>query len=52
MEQCEKQLAREPLPLAKLVLNPEVKNLEDFTYDDIQIQEYECHPGIKAPVAV
>ena len=52
MEQCEKQLAREPLPLAQLVLNPEVKNLEDFTYDDIKIENYECHPGIKAPVAV
>jgi thymidylate synthase len=52
LEQTELQLSRELRPLPKLVLNPEVKSLFDFTYEDISIVDYDPHPHIKAPVAV
>lgn len=46
------QLTREPMPLAKLSLNPEVKDIDGFTMDDIELVGYESHPAIKAPMAV
>ncbi|SDE18840.1 MULTISPECIES: thymidylate synthase [Kordiimonas] len=52
IEQTDLQLSREPKPLPKLTLNPDVKDLFAFTFDDIQIDGYEAHPHIKAPVAV
>jgi thymidylate synthase len=52
LEQAELQLSREPRALPTLKLNPEVKSLFDFTYDDITIENYDPHPAIKAPVAV
>ena len=52
LEQAELQLARAPRPLPKLKLNPAVKNLFDFSYEDIEIERYDPHPHIKAPVAV
>ena len=52
LEQARLQLTREPLPLPQLVLNPAVRTLEDFRYEDIAIEGYEPHPTIKAPVAV
>ncbi len=52
LEQVDTQLAREPYPLPRLRLNPEVRSLFDFTYDDIAIEGYQCHPAIRAPVAV
>lgn len=52
LDQAELQLSREPKPLSKLVLNPEVNSLFDFTFDDIVIENYDPHPHIKAPVAV
>jgi len=52
MEQVRLQLSREPRPLPKLLLNPEVKNLFDFRFEDISIADYDPHPAIKAPVAV
>lgn len=51
-DQVREQLSREPKPLCKLWLNPETKNIDDFTMDDIKLVDYECHPGIKAPMAV
>jgi thymidylate synthase len=52
LEQANLQLEREPLPLAKLVLNPAITQIEDFQFDDIVIQDYQSHPHIKAPIAV
>lgn len=52
VEQARTQLAREPRPLPRMVLNPEVKDLFAFRYEDFTLQEYEPHPAIKAPVAV
>lgn len=52
IEQADLQLSREPLPLPKLWLNPEVKDLFAFTFEDIRIDGYSAHPHIKAPVAV
>ncbi len=52
IEQVKLQLSREPYPLPRLVLNPEVKDLFDFTYEDIRIEGYQCHPHIKGEVAV
>ena len=52
IEQIELQMTREPMPLPKLLLNPNVKDIFDFTIDDIKIVGYESHPAIKGDVAV
>lgn len=52
IEQVKLQLSREPKPLPKLVLNPEVTSIFDFTFEDIEIVGYEAHPHIKGEVAV
>ncbi len=46
------QLAREPLPLPTLKLNPSKKNIDDFTMEDIELENYQSHPPIKAKMAV
>ena len=52
IEQAELQLSREPLPLPKLRLNPAIDNLFDFSFDDMELIDYQHHAAIKADVAV
>ena len=52
VEQVRTQLTRDPLPLPRLTLNPAVLDIDDFTYDDIELIGYESHPRISAPIAV
>ncbi|WP_020534104.1 thymidylate synthase [Lewinella cohaerens] len=52
LEQTKLQLSRATRPLPTLKLNPEIKNIFDFSYDDIQLKNYDPHPGIKAAIAV
>jgi thymidylate synthase len=52
LEQVDLQCSREPRPLPRLILNPEIKDLFAFKYEDITIEGYDPHPGIKAPVAI
>ena len=51
-EQVEKQFSREPKSLPTMKLNPNIKNIFDFDFDDFTLENYDPHPGIKAPVAV
>lgn len=52
IEQVNEQLSREAYELPSLWLNPEIKDIFDFTFDDIRVENYKSHPAIKAPVAV
>ena len=52
MEQVKTQLSRDPFPLPGMQINPERKDLFGFVYDDFELQNYQCHAGIKAPIAV
>lgn len=52
IEQVNLQLSRKPLPLPMMKLNPSVKNIFDFRFEDFTLENYQSHPAIKAPVAV
>lgn len=52
LEQAKLQLTREPRPLPKMVINPDVKNIFDFKYEDFQLTDYDPWPHIKAVVSV
>ena len=52
LEQADIQLARTPFILPTMVINPEVKSIFDFCYEDFQLQNYQSHPRIIAPIAV
>lgn len=52
LEQVRTQLGREPFPLPQMRINPEVKNLFAFRYEDFELVGYQCHPAIPAPISV
>lgn len=52
LEQVNLQLSRKPFPLPTMKLNPAIKNIFDFKFEDFTLENYQFHPAIKAPVAV
>lgn len=52
LEQVKLQLSRTPYPLPTMKLNPAVKDIFEFKFEDFTLENYQCHPAIKAPVAV
>jgi thymidylate synthase len=52
LEQVKLQLSREPYPLPTMHINPEVKDIFAFEFADFELQGYQAHPHIKAPVAI
>lgn len=52
LEQADEQLSRKPFALPTMKINPAIKNIFEFAFDDFHLDNYQCHPHIKAPVAV
>lgn len=52
LEQVDLQLGRDPFPLPTMKLNPDVTSIFDFDFSDFTLENYQCHPAIKAPVAI
>lgn len=52
LEQIQTQLEREPYPAPTMRINPQVDSIFDFRFDDFELLDYQCHPIIRAPVAV
>ena len=52
LDQADKQLTREPLPPPQMKLNPDVDDIFGFRYEDFELQNYQAHPSIAAPIAV
>ncbi|PYK31245.1 MAG: thymidylate synthase, partial [Verrucomicrobia bacterium] len=52
LEQAREQLTRECRSLPRMNLNPDVKNIHEFKFEDFQLCDYDPHPSIKAPIAV
>ena len=52
MEQCKLQMSREPMSLPTLKINPDIKNIDNFKFEDFELVGYEAHPHIKGAVAI
>ncbi len=52
LQQADLQLSREPKPLPSMKVNPDVKSIDNFVFEDFTLEGYEPHPAIKAPIAV
>ena len=52
MEQATTQLGREPFPLPRMKINPDKRDLFDFRFEDFELEDYQYHPHIKAPIAI
>ena len=52
MEQVQLQLARRPLPLPVMKINPAVRSIFDFRYEDFELEGYQSHPAIPAPIPI
>jgi thymidylate synthase len=52
LNQVELQLSRQPFPLARMHLNPQRSDLFSFQFEDFELRDYQCHPGIAAPISV
>ena len=52
LEQADLQLSRQPYPLPRMTINPDVISIFDFCYEDFKLVDYQCHPRISAPIAV
>lgn len=52
LNQVHEQLSREPFPLPKLIINRKPENIFEYQFEDFEFENYQCHPAIKAPVAV
>jgi thymidylate synthase len=52
MEQVKEQLSRQPRPVPKMKIVRDVQDIDDFTFEDFELSDYDPHPPIKAPIAV
>jgi thymidylate synthase len=52
VEQAKLQLTREPFPLPRMLINPNITKIDDFKFEDFELVNYQCHPAISAPIAV
>jgi thymidylate synthase len=52
LEQVKLQLSREPHPMPTMKINPEIKDIFGFEFKDFELQNYQSHPAIKAPIAI
>jgi len=52
IEQVKLQLTREPRPIPKMIINPDVKSIFDFKFKDFKLEDYDPHPHIKGAIAV
>jgi thymidylate synthase len=52
LDKARLQLTRKPYPLPVMKLNPEVKSIFDFSYEDFKLEKYQAHPHIKASVSI
>lgn len=52
IDQVKLQVTRDPRPLPKMTLNPDIKNIDDFTFEDFTLSEYDPHPHIKGAISV